>query len=806
MVTSAVNQTVAQSVAPVPPQAHNPQNVAATQLPGQNANVQNANAHATVVASAAMPAPDQWYQQQYQQYYQQYVGYDPYQQQQYYPPQQQQFQQYQQHAVPVQGQHQSHVYPQAVVPSQPQGQAPVQPQPHLQQLQPPQQTNAVTQAAQQPHMQLQAQPLQQTQLQMPPHAQAQTQHPHQVQSQANAPVQALAPNYQQQPHAANAVRPQMPPQALPPPPHGQPSQLPQFSQSVGMRPPSQYQHVPQYQQGQGQMHHSQAQNQGYVQPSGQPNVQSQPQAQLYQAQSQLPVYHSQTNQPTPSAAVSQAPHPPLPPVSGHHSYQQPQIAQKMQPGAPQQHGMPPHSAQVYSQVPQQPASIRPLHSHGSFPQQQASAPMPLQIQGPGMPLPPHQQFPPHGQQPTHPIQHRPVMQQPVQQAPPHNYAQQQQFSAPFQGQLYQQGNFPQQPPMQSQMQMRPPAPPQPQQSQNYPLMPNQGMPPQSHQLPSGGFDASAHPRPAQGDSTQTSITQNQNYSKSTVVEQNAAIHDIRSPKKELAEKGFEGGSVKEEVGTGLNGTLVKNSEDSAKDSLVKSVIKQEKGDLLGSGEQPNEVKPFEAGGVENETRKSEVQSLSDSVSLKQADPENLTKLSKIGGLSSGNISNEGSHQERSQALVQGQPSSTVGVQDPGNLPHAGNSLNLTEGKVLGNPGGPPKSFESQSSLQGPAVNTLVEARGTMGKPPPLSFESQFGSQHVARPMSSDQMSGSGEWRHLSRPHANEPNLSRMNGSAASDPFMFGARDENPNPYAKDPARTFDQGELLKRYCNPVFLL
>lgn len=783
------NQTVAQSIAPVPPQAHNPQNVAASQLPGQNANMQNSNTHAPVAAAAAAatPAPDQWYQQQYQQYYQQYAGYDPYQQQQYYPPQQQQFQQYQQHAVPVQGQHQSHVYPQAVVPSQAQGQA-VQPQPHaqqLQQLQPPQQTNAVTQAAQQPHMQLQAQPLQQPQLQMPPQSQAQTQHPLQGQSQANTSVQTLPPNYQQQPHAA--MRPQMPPQALPPPPHGHPSQLPQFSQPVGMRPPTQYPHAPLYQQGQGQMHPTQAQNQGYVQPSGQSNVQSQPHAQHYQVQSQVPVYHSQTNQPTASTAVSQAPHPPLPPVSGHHSYQQPHSAQKMQAGAPQQHGMPPHAAQVYAQVPQQPAPIRPPHSHGSFPQQQASAPMPLQSHGPGMPIPPHQQFPPHGQQPTHPIQHRPVMQQPVQQAP-HKYGQQQQFSAPFQGQLHQQGNFPQQQPMQSQMQMRPPGPPQPQQPQSYPLMPNQGMPPQSHPLSSGGFGASGHPRPAQGDSAQTSITQHLNYSKSNVVEQNATVHDIRSPKKELAEKGLEGGSVKEEVGTGLNGTLVKDAEDSAKDGLVKSVVKQEKGDLLGSREQQNEGKPFEAGGLENETRKSEVRASSDTVPLKQADPENLTKLPKIGGLSSGNIGNEGSHQERSQALVQGPPSSAAGAQDPGALPHAGNSLNLTEGKVPGNPGGPPKSFEFQSGLQGPAVNSLAEALGTMGKPPPPPFESQFGSQHVARPVSSDQMSGSGEWRHLSRPHANELNRSRTNGGAAPDPSMFGSRD------ARDQARTFDQGE------------
>lgn len=333
------------------------------------------------------------------------------------------------------------------------------------------------------------------------------------------------------------------------------------------------------------------------------------------------------------------------------------------------------------------------------------------------------------------------------------------------------------------------------------MMPNQGLPSQSHPLPSGGFGASGHSGPAQGDSTSNL---NQNYAKSTVLEQNASVQEIRSPSKVLAEKGFDGDSVKEEVGTGLNGTLVKDADDPAKDGLVKSVVKQEKIDLVGSREPANEGKPFGAG---DETRKEEIRTLSDSVPLKQADPENLMKLSKTVALSSGNFGDEtisansgssaeghtlpprshGSLQERSKA----QPSSTVGSQGPGALPHPGQSVNLTEGKVLGNLGGP-KGFES-----------LADAHGFMGKPPPPPFESQFGSQHVVRPgefaMSSDQMSGSGEWRPLTKRHAEEPNL-RMNGVAAHDPFMFGAKDANSkplsrehlNPFEREPTRTFDQ--------------
>lgn len=316
-------------------------------------------------------------------------------------------------------------------------------------------------------------------------------------------------------------------------------------------------------------------------------------------------------------------------------------------------------------------------------------------------------------------------------------------------------------------------------------MPNQGIPLQSHPLSYGGFGASGQSGPSQGDSTQTS---NQNYAKSTVLEQNATVQEIKSPSKVLAEKGFEGDSLKEEVGTGVNG---KDAHDSAKDGLLKSVVKQEKGDLIGSREQSNDGKPFEAGGPENETRKEEVQTLSESVPLKQADPENLMKLSKSVGLSSRNFGNE-------TILVSSAEGHALPLRSHG-------SQQERSQQVPGNLGGPSKSLESQSSLQGPALTTLADARGAVGKPPSLPFENQYGSQHVVRPgevtMSSDQMLGSGGWRPPTKPHADEPKLLKMNGVAAPDPSMFGARDESSkplskehfNPFARDPTCTFDQG-------------
>ncbi|KAI3461597.1 hypothetical protein Pfo_018260 [Paulownia fortunei] len=842
--TAEVNQTVAQSVAPLS-QAQNPQIIATTPVPGPNPNLQvNAPSQAPVVAPVALPTPEQWYQQQYQQYYQQYVGYDPYQQanQQYYPLQQQPFQQYQQHPVQVQGQHQSHVYSQAVP----------QPQP---------QPNPVPQAPQQPHLQpqtqgqAQSQPQPQSQLQLLPQAQPQVQVPPQGQAQMHAPIQALIPNYQvnpqQQPHPPMRPQTHIPSQALPPPPQSQSAQPPLFAQATVMRPPAQHPQVPQYQQPHVQMHHPQA-SQAHVQPqihpqphtqsSNQSHVQIQPQAQPYITQSQPPIFPPQANQSIAPAAMPQAPHPPVPPASGHHSYQQPQLAQKMHSGASQQHPVLQHPAsgslhpvQVHAQVPQQPALMRPPHSQGSLHQQQPSTLVPPQNQVPGIPPAQLQQFPPHAQQVTHPLQQRPVM-QPAQQAMSQHYAQQQHFLAPFQSQLHQQGHLlPQQQPMQPQM--RPSGGPQPQQSQNYvgrPMMPNQGIHSQSHPLSSGGFGSLAHSGPAQLASSQTSI--NQNYAKSTVLERNATVQEIRSPSKGLVEKGFEGESLKEEVVTGQNETVVKDADNDAKDGLIKSVTKQEEGDVQGALEKASGGKSFEAGAAEDEFCK-EGHSLADSDSLKQVDLENQKMmLSSINfdkqshtavsaSITEGHVlppQSHGSHQQRPQAQVQGQPPSMLGPQGPGILPHPGQSLNPTEGRA---PGyfGPPKSFESQSGPQGPALTTLADPRGIMGRAPPLRFEGQYGPQHVVRPsevaMSKDQMSGSahvsgsGEGGPPMKTHADEPSFLRMNGGTAPDSSIFGSRDENKalsrdhlNPFPGEPTRTLDQASksLDKAPHGPIY--
>ncbi|KAK6145290.1 hypothetical protein DH2020_022110 [Rehmannia glutinosa] len=833
--TTEVNQAAAQSGAPLS-QAQNPQNVAATPLPGQNPNMQvNAHSQAAVVAPVAVPTPEQWYQQQYQQYYQQYVGYDPYQQtnQQYYPLQQQPFQQYQQHPVQVQGQQQSHVY------SQPQH----QPQP---------QANPVPQAPQQPHLpqaQVQAQSQPQTQLQLLPQSQSQLQVPPQGQAQLHTPMQALVPNYQvnpqQQPHPPMRPQTQIPPQTLPPPPQSQSAHPPPYAQAMGMRPPAQHPQVPQYQQPHVQMHHpqpSQAHVQPQMQSQAQPQAQSsnqfQPQVQPYHTQSQPPVFPPQANQSTAPAALPQAPHQSVPPPSGHHSYQHPQPPQKMHSGASQQQLVHPqsgsvHPVQVHGQIPQQHALVRPP-SHGSMPQQHPSTLLPPQNQVPVILPTPHQQFPSHAQQPSHPLQHRPIV-QPAQQVLPQNYAQQQHFPASFHSQLHQQGHLTQQQSMQSQM--RPSGPPPAQQSQNFvgrPVMPNQGMHSQSHPFPSGSFGSLAHTGPAQLASTQTSG--NQNYAKSTVLEPNATIQEIRSPSKGLVEKGGE--PLNEEVVMGQTGTVVKDTDSDA--SANKSVIKQDGNHVRGALEQASGKKFFEAGVAEDEFRKEEAKLLADSDSLKQVDLENLSNT-VVAGPSSTNFDKQshttvsassaeghllpphshGSHQQRPQTQVQGQPPSILGPQGSGISPHPGQSLNSSEGRV---PGyfGPPKIFESQSGPQGPAPTTLADPRGIMGRAPPVRFEAQYGPQHVGRPsevpMSKDQMSssgylsGSGEGGPISKAHSDEPSSLRMNG-LAPDSSIPGSRDENKalsrellNPFPGEPTRNLDQASryLDKAPHGPIY--
>ncbi|KAG8368881.1 hypothetical protein BUALT_Bualt15G0092700 [Buddleja alternifolia] len=792
--TADANQTVAQSGAALSQTVHNLQNVSATPLPGQNPTVQsNAISQAPVVASIATATPEQWYQQQYQQYYQQYPGYDPYQQpsQQYYPPlQQQPFQQYQQHPLPVQGQNQSH--------------AP-QPQP---------QPNPVSQTPQQPHVQPQAQgqaqPQLQPQMQLLPQAQPQLQVPPQGQAAVHAPTQATVPSFQvnpqQQPHPPMRPQAQIPSQGLPPPPPppSQPMQLPPFAQAIGMRPPAQHPQGPQYQQPHVQMHHPQAsqahvqtqmhpqpQPQSQPQSSNQTHVQIQPQAQPYHTQSQPPVFSHQANQSVAPASMPQAMHPPVPPVSGHHSYQQPQPAQNIQSGASQQHPMHPHPASgslhqapIYGQVPQQPTMMRPPHSHGSLPQQQPPTLLPPQNQVPGMYPAQHQQFPP---QPTH----RPVM-HPVQQAVPQQYAQQ-----PPQNQLHQQGQFLQQQPVPPQL--RPSYPPQLQQSQNYvgmPMMPNQGIHLQSHPPPSGGFGPVAHSGPAL----------NQNYAKSTVLEQNVTAQETIPPSKALVEKDFEGKSLKEEVVTEKNGTVVKDTSNAAEDGFTKSVIKQEQDDVQGSLEHASGEKSLKPGLAEGEFFKEEGRLLADSDSLKQSELDNQKmKLSKavIMGPSSANFDNQ-SHtvvsapntegQQRPQAQVQGQLPSIPAPQGPRVLPHPGQSLNPAEGRTPGYFGSQPKSFESQSAPQGQALASLPDPRGLMGRAPPLRLEGEFGSQHAVRPnevaMSKDQMLGSNEGGPLMKNYGNDPSFLKMNGATAPDSSLFGSRDEKLNSFSREHLNSF----------------
>ncbi|KAL0370681.1 UNVERIFIED_CONTAM: hypothetical protein Sangu_0386200 [Sesamum angustifolium] len=847
-VAAEVNRSAAQSGAP-PPQTQNPQNVAATAHPGQNPILQvNSSSQLPVVAPVTVPTPEQWYQQQqYLQYYQQYVGYDPYQQanQQYYPLQQQSFQQYQQQPMQVQVPQQPHVYAQALPQPHQQSQPQLQQHPQLQaqvQPQPQPQTNPVPQPPSHLQLQVQGQAQQQPhpQPQLLPQSQPQAQVLPQTQAHVHAPGQALAPNYQVNPQQQThpSMRPQtqtqIPPQAPPPPPSSQSAQPPTFTQAVGMRPPTQHPQVPQFPQPHAQIHlpqasqshgHSQMHPQPQPQPqpqnqsSNQSHVKIQPQAQPYHSQSQPPVYPPQANQSTAPPALPQAPHPPIPPVSGHHSYQQPQPPHKMHSGASHQHPVQPqggsgslHPVHVHGQVPQQPGVIRPPHSHGSIPQQQASTLLPPQNQVSGVPAAQHQQFPPHMQPPSYPHPHRPVL-QPVQQSVPQQYAQQQNFVVPFQGQLHQQGHFPQQQPMQPQL--RSTGPPPPQQPQNYvgrPMMTNQGMHPQNHPLSTGVFPP--HPGPAQLTSTQAAL--NQNYAMSTVMEQNATGQETGSPSKGLVEKGFEGEPPKEEIVKGQSRILTKDADTSEGGDLINSVIKQED-DVRGSLDRASGGKSFEAGAAEHEFSKQEGHPLTNSDSLKQAEPENKKMIMSntvVSGPSLANFEKQshsasatgteghvlpqqshGSHQQGPQERVQGPPPSLLGAQGPVVLPHPGQCLNSNEGRVTGYVGPPPKNFDSQSTTQGPGPSTLSDSRGLMGRATPARFEVQFGTQHVDRTnevaMSKDQMPGSS---HLSGSvgedplnitRGDEPSILRMNGGTAPDSSMLVSRDEKLKSFSRE---------------------
>ncbi|KAL6577224.1 hypothetical protein OROMI_011500 [Orobanche minor] len=795
--TEANQAAAAQSGAP-PSQDHNPQAVAATPLPGQNPNLQvsDAASQAAVVAPVGAPTPEQWYQQQYQQFYQQY---DPYQQanQQYYHLQQQ----YQQHPMQVQGQQQSNPAPQATQ------------QPHI------------------PQDQVQAH----SQMQLLPHAQPQVPVPPQGPSQVHAPNHALAPNYQVdlQQQAYPSMRPS---QTLPPHPQSQPAQPPTYAQAMGMRPSAQHPQVPQYQQPHVQMMHPQP-TQAHVLPqmpsqaqppqsSNQLHMQIQTQPQPYHTQSQPPVF-PQANQSVP-ATLPQGPQQQVPPGNGHPSYLHPQPPQQMHQGAPQTHLVHQqiaigslHPGQVHGQVPQQRALMQPP-THGSVPYQHPSTLLAPQNQTSGIPSAPQNQFQPRAPQPAYPHQHRPVV-PPAQQALPQNYAQQQQFLAPYQSQLHQQGHLTQQQSMQRHM--HPPGPPPAQQSQNFvgrPMVPNQGIYSQNHPFTSGNFGAPAHSGPAQPTPAQTSV--NQNYAKPTVLEQNATVQQTRSPSKGLVEK--IGEPLNEEpVVAGQNGTVVKDADSDA--SVNKSIIKQDEDRVQGAKEQASGGKPFEDGATEDELRK-EGKLLAEFDSMKQVDLDNRNmEFSKtvVTGPSSTNFDKQphstvytsgaeahilpphshGFHQQMPQAP--GPPPSMRQPQGPG-ISHHPLSLNSAEEWV---PGyfGPPKNFESQSDPQGPGLTTLADPRGIIGRAPPLSFEGRYGPQNVSKPsevtMSNHQMpssahlSGSGEGGPFSETHANQPSSFRMNGLTAADSSVSGSRDEKKaisnellNPFPREPAHNIDQ--------------
>lgn len=202
--------------------------------PGKDLNQQSiSSSQAHPVVLAAVPTPEQWYQQQqqlYQQYYQQYPGYDPSQRQyqHYYPYQQAAVPQYQQHA------HASNATGQLQPPlPQLQLQPQTQPQPQLSQSQP-----------QASHIQaaVATQPQNQTQV-VPPHSQ--------IQSQTYPPT---------------------PGQPYPQPQIHQQSQL----QAQPHTPPSQPRSL------------SQAQLLGQLQPNPQPN---QPPTANFQSQTQQPSAH-----------------------------------------------------------------------------------------------------------------------------------------------------------------------------------------------------------------------------------------------------------------------------------------------------------------------------------------------------------------------------------------------------------------------------------------------------------------------------------------------------------------------------------
>ncbi|WOL16531.1 chromatin modification-related protein eaf-1-like isoform X2 [Canna indica] len=389
--SSANTATAAASATPTAPAAVS----AATSTTTTPAAASQSQGQANATAYAQAPTSQQWYQQQqlqYQQYYQMYPGYDPYQQQyQQYAQYQQPYPQYSQpqmqaqHAI--QGQQQPSSYGQPQPQFQAQSLAQTQPQMQAQPIQQPQpQAQAIQLQQQQPLVQTQPQqlppPQPQPQLQPQPSAQLV-----QVQSQqANQSAQQSFPQAHQQTNQPPQVQIAGQQFGQPPQPH-----YPQIQQ--------QQIQAPSYQQTLQSQQHPPSLPQQQLHPHAQPQPRPaalQPPPMQPQLHSQYPGVHPQTQ----AQPVAQPQHPSAHSVTGHQSFQQPQILQQTQPGAPPQRPMLIHLQQQVA--PQQ----HPIQVPNQFAPQQPprmpppSGPMPVQAQQQPMLLP---QRPPasHPQQQPH---------------------------------------------------------------------------------------------------------------------------------------------------------------------------------------------------------------------------------------------------------------------------------------------------------------------------------------------------------------------------------------------------------------------
>ncbi|XP_075503846.1 uncharacterized protein LOC142541132 [Primulina tabacum] len=771
---ATVNLTVAQSGQPLsqpPPQ--NSQNVAVSLQPGQNPTQQPiANPQAVSVQTT-----EQWYQQQYQQYYQQYSGYDPYQQphQQYYS-----LQQNQHNPLHVHGQPQSHAYAQPA--AQTQSQLQLYPVPLNQQ---------------QPHFQPPAQGIAQSQPPVPPQIPMQVQIPSQGQTQLHAPNQTFPPDYQvnpqKQPSHLMLPRAQIPPQILLPPPHSQPDQLPLSLQAVSMQPAVQHPQLPPYfqpplqiPQAHASQTHSQPQFQN--QNSNQSHLQIQPQASHYQ--NQYPqVRPPPLNQPTVPAARPRPPQPPASSVSGHNSYQQPQLAHQMHSGVLDQSpiNVRPtsgslHPVKLQDQVPHQPVVMRPPPSHDSFPPPPLSAVLLPQSQVSITP-PALQQYSAHAQPSNHLPQHSTVL-QPVQLAVPQPFSQQQPFVTPVRALFQPQGLFQQQQPLQPQL--RPYGPPPPQQSQSYDgksMTSNEGMHAQNYQQSSSGFGAVVHTVPSQLGSTLPPA--NSNSVESAILDEEYFSSKHSNPGARVPGQGL----VEKEVLRTDVEPLKKEAISNKKLGLQEMIAARVKDEVSGSAtEKLSGAMSIEAKTTEGDASKEESHSVAGS-NLPQQVQDLESRKEVVAGLSTDIEKVSKNPPSKPELQLKEQPPLTPKPQRLGILPHPGHSLPLPvltshTGRASGYFGPPPGSFES-------------DLRGVIVNAPQLHPEGQSGPQNHFRPNESVMFKHQNS-SYLSEsvgrvPHrqiyGHEPSVWRANGETEPN---FGSR-EHLNPFPMEPFRPLEQG-------------